>query len=231
MRNLKYDMLGASMADANDHPEKVMEALGITYKLSTPQSMYDSWWFWGCENVPAELPSYIDTLKVEPQKAVGYGLSQQEADKLTTAIAPPVAAGSVDTPEFRKILNAVVMCKSSMQIECNARLLEHIDAWAAQQRAMQQEENNGIMREWAQRVVAAEDRAEKAEAALAVELERVQDYYTRWRCERENPTNTYRLDTWQAACGKARAERDKAEARVAELEAQLAAAKSFDLKA
>lgn len=88
-------------------------------------------------------------------------------------------------------------------------------AWGAQQReAGKMEAIATLMR----RINHHSERAEKAEAQLAVELGRVQDYYTRWRCERENPTDTHRLDTWQAACGKARAERDKAEARIEELE-------------
>ena len=83
------------------------------------------------------------------------------------AIAPPVAAGSVDTPEFREVLNAVVMCKSSMQIQCNALLLEHIDAWGAQQRELGKQEALDLTVS----VGKLRQRAEKAEA----ELERVVD--------------------------------------------------------
>lgn len=90
-------------------------------------------------------------------------------------IAPPVAAESVDTEEFREVLNAVVMCKSIMQIQCNALLLEHIDVWGAQQREQGKAEQTAFLKEcmdrgqaefnrkWAEQ----KDRAEKAEAELS----------------------------------------------------------------
>ena len=93
------------------------------------------------------------------------------------AIAPPVAAGSVDTEEFRKILNAVVMCKSSMQIQCNARLLEHLDAWGAQQREAGKTEAT----ETAMQILAQgqewQKRAEKAEADLAAMKELMRRFW------------------------------------------------------
>ncbi len=94
-------------------------------------------------------------------------------------IAPPVAAGSVDTPGFRELLHAAVMCKSSMQIECNARLLEHLDAWGAQQREEGKAEQTAFLKECMDRGqvefnrkwTEQKERAEKAEARVK-ELER-----------------------------------------------------------
>lgn len=78
-------------------------------------------------------------------------------------IAPPVAAGSVDTPEFREVLHAAIMCKSSMQIQCNAALLDHIDAWGAQQRYAGIEVGRA---EYQESFLYWNKRAEKAEASL-----------------------------------------------------------------
>ena len=85
MINLKFDCMGAQIAGVAGHAQTVMRDLGIAYQISTPQSLYDSWWFWNCQNVPEVLPEYISSLKCEPQKAVGYGLSQAEADSLSPA--------------------------------------------------------------------------------------------------------------------------------------------------
>lgn len=91
-----------------------------------------------------------------------------EALSAIEAIAPPVAAGSVDTAEFREVLNAAVMCKSSMQIQCNARLLDHIDAWGVQQRSDGWHMGRNSLDKIIEKIVADRDqwreRAEKAEA-------------------------------------------------------------------
>jgi len=76
--NLYYSLQGAP----NGHPKKVMEELGITYFHATPQSLGDCWWFWCCENVPKELPSFLSPLSVKPELAIGYGLSKKEAESI-----------------------------------------------------------------------------------------------------------------------------------------------------
>tara|TARA_Y100001963_G_C6641158_1_gene381028 strand:+ start:486 stop:740 length:255 start_codon:yes stop_codon:yes gene_type:complete len=66
------------------HPQKVMQELGITYKHSTPQSMGDCWWFWGCDISSLEgLPSHITELNLEPRDCVGFGLSCSDVEKIT----------------------------------------------------------------------------------------------------------------------------------------------------
>jgi len=76
--HLRYNM----MESPNEHPQKVMRDLGITYQHSTPQSMGDQWWFWNCENCPEPLPEYLEPLGVEPLSAVGYGLSKEDAEAI-----------------------------------------------------------------------------------------------------------------------------------------------------
>jgi len=61
------------------HPQEVMKSLGITYQHATPQSLYEQWWFWNCENCPAELPPYLRPLSIAPMDAIGYGLSPEMA--------------------------------------------------------------------------------------------------------------------------------------------------------
>jgi hypothetical protein len=65
------------------HPQDIMKQLGITYAEATPQSMLECWWFWNCENVPANLPKYITELKLKPAGAVGHGLSKERAKQLS----------------------------------------------------------------------------------------------------------------------------------------------------
>jgi hypothetical protein len=86
MMHLRYDMMTASMyCDENRHPELVMWELGIKYQHATPQSMGDQWWFWNCTGVPVEFPRYLTPLGMNPQKCVGWGLNQKDADKIARA--------------------------------------------------------------------------------------------------------------------------------------------------
>ena len=66
----------------NEHPQKTMKRLGITYQHATPQSMADQWWFWNCKNVPDPLPEHFSILDLDPMKCIGYGLSKEDAEKI-----------------------------------------------------------------------------------------------------------------------------------------------------
>jgi hypothetical protein len=69
----------------SEHPQLVMKKLGITYAGSTPQSVYDQWWFWFCSNVPEILPPYLTVLDdLDPQQLIRNGLSKEEADFITS---------------------------------------------------------------------------------------------------------------------------------------------------
>lgn len=86
--HLRYHMLTAGIdCGENRHPQVVMRELGISYQHATPQSMGDQWWFWNCTGAPAELPEYLTPLDLDPHRYIGWGLSQDQADK--------IAAGSV----------------------------------------------------------------------------------------------------------------------------------------
>lgn len=81
--HLRFDYMTAQIdCNENRHAQIVMKELGITYQHSTPQTLGDQWWFWNCENVPAELPEYINELKADPMKCVGFGLSKENAEKI-----------------------------------------------------------------------------------------------------------------------------------------------------
>lgn len=81
MKHLRYRVIEAPKG----HPQKVMKELGITYQHATPQMIADQWWFWNCENLPTELPEYLDELIADPFKMIGYGLSKEDAEKITLA--------------------------------------------------------------------------------------------------------------------------------------------------
>lgn len=78
-------MQSAFYEGVDKHPQLVMKELGITYRHSTPQSISDEWWFWNCENIPDVLPKYLRVLNINPFDAIGYGLSQQDAEKISQA--------------------------------------------------------------------------------------------------------------------------------------------------
>lgn len=81
--HLLYDLMSAGMHhNENRHAQLVMRELGITYQHATPQSIADQWWFWNCENVPADLPGFITELKLDPLKQVGRGLDQETAEAI-----------------------------------------------------------------------------------------------------------------------------------------------------
>lgn len=81
-RFLRYDLFAANLIGEFRHATEVMHELGITYQCATPQSMADSWWFWNCEKIPDQLPSYIEERDVDPMKRIGFGLSMEQAKSI-----------------------------------------------------------------------------------------------------------------------------------------------------
>ena len=67
-----------------EHPQIFMKKLGISYKHSTPQSIADQWWFWCCKNVPNNLPNNISVLEANPFECIGFGLSKEDAEKISS---------------------------------------------------------------------------------------------------------------------------------------------------
>lgn len=63
--NIRLDLISLYEMGINEHPQKYMKRLGITYKDSTPQSMTDEWWFFECENVPDPFPDCFRELKTD----------------------------------------------------------------------------------------------------------------------------------------------------------------------
>jgi len=45
------------------HPEIWMKKLGINWESCVPQSIADCWLFFGCTNVPKELPKQLEIFK------------------------------------------------------------------------------------------------------------------------------------------------------------------------
>lgn len=76
MKHLRFDMIDAFNHGEIRHAQEVMKSLGITYQHATPQSIADQWWFWNCENLPENLPSFLEELRVNPLECVGFGLDE-----------------------------------------------------------------------------------------------------------------------------------------------------------
>lgn len=83
------------------HPQELMRDLGITYQHCTPQSLYDMWQFWNCENVPDKLPECITRHSWNPAKWIGYGLSEEDGKKIMEARLCPDKSDGTDT--FREV--------------------------------------------------------------------------------------------------------------------------------
>ena len=82
-KHLRFDVLWSLYNNVKqDHPQKVMKELGITYQHATPQSIADQWWFWNCENVPEQLPPYLKVMDLNPMEQIGWGLSKEDAEKI-----------------------------------------------------------------------------------------------------------------------------------------------------
>ncbi len=62
--NLRFCAMSAYCAKEMRHPQEVMMALGIDYAKAVPQSIADQWWFFDCQNVPAELPKFLSALEL-----------------------------------------------------------------------------------------------------------------------------------------------------------------------
>ena len=80
--HLRFCMWTAYDCGVKNHPQKVMKELGITYQQATPQSMSDQWWFWNCENIPKELPEYLQVADWNPMEKIGWGLSKEDAESI-----------------------------------------------------------------------------------------------------------------------------------------------------
>ena len=88
--HLRFDLRTAYESGEKEHAQTVMAGLGITYQHATPQSMGDQWWFWNCENTPNELPEYLTKLDLDPMECIGYGLSQENAYKISNYPDPEI---------------------------------------------------------------------------------------------------------------------------------------------
>lgn len=82
-KHLRYD-LQTAVEDykKNEHPQVVMKDLGITYQHGLGSSMGACWIFWNCENIPNDLPEYLKQENNDPLTWVGYGLSEETANKI-----------------------------------------------------------------------------------------------------------------------------------------------------
>ena len=80
--HLKFDYIDAYHCNEKRHAIEVLNELGITYQHSTPQTICDQFWFWNCENIPVKLPNYITILNCNPFEMIGFGLSEQQAQKI-----------------------------------------------------------------------------------------------------------------------------------------------------
>lgn len=58
--NFHFDMWAQAEAKANGHPEAIVKDLGITWEHSWCTPVADRWTFTNCQNVPDELPGFLE---------------------------------------------------------------------------------------------------------------------------------------------------------------------------
>ena len=66
-----YWYSAASNEGIHGHAQEAMKGLGVTWLHSTPQSLGECWWFYGCSGLPDPLPDYLSVTSVDP-----YGSSE-----------------------------------------------------------------------------------------------------------------------------------------------------------
>lgn len=81
-KHLQLDMDEQAASGDSRHPQIVMKELGITYQHAVPQSVADCWQFFNCENIPKQLPRWIEEIKVDPMELIGWGLDKETAEKI-----------------------------------------------------------------------------------------------------------------------------------------------------
>ena len=81
---MKAVMMIVSLYDVNGNVPTFMKENKVKYGLAVPQSIADCWQFYMCEYDEKSLPDFVDVINdIDPHKSVGYGLSQEDADKIT----------------------------------------------------------------------------------------------------------------------------------------------------
>lgn len=80
---MKAIKVTVSLYDIKEHAHEFMSRIGASYVLALPQSVTDSWQFFGVDYNPDSLPSFVRiNNSFDPKSRVGCGLSQADADKI-----------------------------------------------------------------------------------------------------------------------------------------------------
>ena len=109
--NLKCSLYGTDVPQKT--PDQIFRELGITYAHATPQSLFDCWWFWNCENIPENLPDYITELKLTPMDAVGHGLTKERAEQL---ISDGLKLSNVQAEPWRGMARMMLLGASGVTV-------------------------------------------------------------------------------------------------------------------
>ena len=82
--HLRYDVDGTDEAGEYEYPRLVMSHLGINYQDVICSSVGRYYIFWNCTNVGEieKLPTYITCEDLDPMRWIGYGLSQERAERI-----------------------------------------------------------------------------------------------------------------------------------------------------
>lgn len=83
MKHLRFDLYGYNEKFT---PAKQLKRLGIKYKYWVPQTMGDQIWLLDCEDLPEELPYYLNYKDVpqDHNQWVGWGINKEVAEDLNS---------------------------------------------------------------------------------------------------------------------------------------------------
>ena len=82
IRHLRYDLYGANLVGEKRHAQEVMKEFGITYQYASSHSIGEQWRFWNCENIPEELPNYIEIMDLDPMGCIGIAFDLETAKEI-----------------------------------------------------------------------------------------------------------------------------------------------------
>ncbi|EKS6329487.1 TPA: hypothetical protein ACTYBD_000352 [Enterobacter hormaechei] len=80
MKKIIVSYAGMSQQE-HKHAQTIMSELGITWREQIPDSASDSWKFYGCDNIPEKLPSFVSVYEMTEWDYKLSGLSPQQEVK------------------------------------------------------------------------------------------------------------------------------------------------------
>ncbi|CAM8556397.1 hypothetical protein SPM19_11825 [Enterobacter hormaechei subsp. xiangfangensis] len=63
--------------DGHKHAMNVIKELNITYRAVVPQPLGECWIFYGCENIPEQLPASVSVWDMNDRDFINSGIRRE----------------------------------------------------------------------------------------------------------------------------------------------------------